>query len=67
MAFVRAAAGSFRDYTWAPRAHSGSPPQASLGSREPPLRCLLTHPSGVTIPTHEGSRDPPLRGHVTNH
>ena len=58
MAFLRAEAGSFRAYTWAARAHSGSPPQASLGSRDPTLRCLL--------PTPEGSRNPPLRGLVTH-
>ena len=38
MAFLRAAAGSFRAYKWAARAHSGSPPEASLGSPDPPFR-----------------------------
>ena len=52
MAFLRAAAGWFRAYTWAARAHSGSPSQAFLGSRDSPLRCL--------------SPDPPLRGLVTH-
>ena len=66
MAFLRAAARGFRAYTWAARAHSGSPPQASLGSWDSPLRCLLTHPGGVTSPTPEGSRDPTLRGHLTH-
>ena len=42
------------------------PTQASLGSRDPPLRCLLTYPCGVTLPTLVGSRDPPLRGLVTH-
>ena len=44
MAFHRAAAGSFPAYAWTARAHSGTPQQASLGSRDPPLSCLLTHP-----------------------
>ena len=38
MAFLRAAAGSFRAYTWAARAHSGSQAHASLGSPDPPFR-----------------------------
>ena len=38
MAFLRAAAGSFRAYTWAAHAHSGSQAHASLGSPDPPFR-----------------------------
>ena len=39
MAFLRAAAGSFRAYSWAAHAHSGSQAHASLGSPDPPLSC----------------------------
>ena len=38
MAFLRAAAGSFRAHTWAAHAHSGSQAHASLGSPDPPCR-----------------------------
>ena len=38
MAFLRAAAGSFRAYTWAAHAHSGSQAHAFLGSPDPPFR-----------------------------
>ena len=38
MAFLRAAAGSFRAHTWAAHAHSGSQAHASLGSPDPPFR-----------------------------
>ena len=39
MAFLQAPGGWFRAYTWAGHAHSGTPPQASLGSRDPPFSC----------------------------
>ena len=38
MAFLRAAAGSFRAYTWAAHAHSGAQAHTSLGSPNPPFR-----------------------------
>ena len=38
MAFLRAAAGSYRAYTWAAHAHSGSQAHTSLGSPNPPFR-----------------------------
>ena len=48
MAFLQAPGRWFRAYTWAAHAHSGSPPQASLGSRDQPLRGHVTHPWEVT-------------------
>ena len=38
MAFLRAAAGWFRAYTWAAHAHSGAQAHTSLGSPDPPFR-----------------------------
>ena len=38
MAFLRAAAGSFRASTWSAHAHSGSQAHTSLGTPDPPFR-----------------------------
>ena len=38
LAFLPATAGSFRAYTWAAHAHSGSQAHTSLGSPDPPFR-----------------------------
>ena len=38
MAFLRAAAGSFRAYMWAAHAHSGAQAHTSLRSPDPPFR-----------------------------
>ena len=53
MAFLRAAAGSFRAHTWAAHAHSGSQAHASLGSPDPPLSCqtICTGSLGTCLET----------------
>ena len=62
MAFLRAAAGSFRAYTWAAHAHSGAQAHTSLGSPDPPFR---GHSSSTgSLGTCSGKQKPslPLRG-----
>ena len=53
MAFLRATAGSFRAYSWAVHAHSGSQAHASLGSPDPPLSCqtICTGSLGTCLET----------------
>ena len=60
MAFLRAAAGSFRAYTWAAHAHSGSQAHTSLGSPDPPFRghSSSTGSLGTFLWTQEPSLPP---------
>ena len=60
MAFLQAAAGSFRAYTWAALAHSGSQAHTSLGSPNPPFRghSSSTGSLGTCLWTQEPSLPP---------
>ena len=63
MAFLRAAAGSFRAHTWAAHAHSGSQAQAFLGSPDHPLE-VTEVPRGPWAPVR-GHRSTPC--HLKDH
>ena len=58
MAFLRAAAGSFRAYRWAAPAHSGSQAHTSLGSPDPPFRGHSS--STVSLGTYPWTQEPSL-------